>query len=238
MMVSEDAQRRPRGMTALAAEHIRIVLFGGVQASLNRECGDLEVVLCEDAAGLRTLLDGASPAVLFVDLASLTPADTAELLKIIERVNVLPVAFSDACEDIEGERLLRAGYAGLLPRDAPAETVMRAVRAIADGQLWFSRRTISRVLTTFLFQEDLNRLTSREIEILMLIGSGLSNQEIGNKLFISRETVRWHVRGLYSKLGIVNRLDALEYLRSLHGSGTRIGAKSEGAKNTWSRAAR
>jgi LuxR family transcriptional regulator of csgAB operon len=112
---------------------------------------------------------------------------------------------------------------------------MRAVRAIANGELWFSRRTISRVLTTFLFEQHLKRLTSREIEILMLIGSGFSNQEIGNQLFISRETVRWHVRGLYSKLGIVNRPDALEYLRSLYGSGTRIPAQSETAKNTWSR---
>jgi DNA-binding NarL/FixJ family response regulator len=170
-----------------------------------------------------------------VDLASLTPGDTTELLKSIERVNVLPVAFSDASEDIEGEKLLRAGYAGLLRRDAPTETVMRAVRAIANGELWFSRRTISRVLTTFLFEQHLKRLTSREIEILMLIGSGFSNQEIGNQLFISRETVRWHVRGLYSKLGIVNRPDALEYLRSLYGSGTRIPAQSETAKNTWSR---
>lgn len=219
----------------MAAQLIRVVLFGDVQPSLDSEREDLEVLRCEDATGLRVLLDGISLAFLLVDLASLTPGDTAELLKSIERVNVLPVAFSDASEDIEGERLLRAGYAGLLRRDAPAETVMRAVRAIADGQLWFSRRTISRVLTTFLFEEDLNRLTSREIEILMLIGSGLSNQEIGNKLFISRETVRWHVRGLYSKLGIVNRPDALEYLRSLYGSRTRIRAKSEGAKNTWSR---
>ena len=216
----------------LAVALMRAVLFGDVPLSLDSERDHLEVLRCEDATRLRTLLEGGAPTVLFVDLAWLSQGAAAELLKSLGRLNILPVAISDASEEMEGEAFLRAGFVGLLRRDASTETVMRAVRAITDRQLWFSRRTISRVMTALLFEENLSRFTSREIEILTLIGSGLNNRQIGDKLFISRETVRWHVRGLYSKLGIENRRDAREYLRSLYGSEKRIRAKSEGAQNT------
>ena len=219
----------------LAAGCIRVVLFGDVRLSLDSERDHLEVLRCEDVTRLRTLLGDGPPPVVLVDLALLTQSAAAELLKSLGRLDMLPMAISDTSEDIEGETLLRAGFVGLLRRDASTETVICAVRAIADRELWFSRKTVSRLLTTMLFEENLDRFTSREIDVLTLIGSGLNNQQIGDKLFISRETVRWHVRGLYSKLGIENRRDAREYLRSLYGSGRRIRPKSDGAQKASSR---
>ena len=53
--------------------------------------------------------------------------------------------------------------------------------------------------------EDLDRLTVREIEILSLIGDGRGNQQIADRLLISRETVRWHVKSLSAKLGNLSR---------------------------------
>jgi NarL family two-component system response regulator LiaR len=97
---------------------------------------------------------------------------------------------------------------------------------VGDGQLWFPREIISRVLKGLLIEEDLNRLTSREIEIVRLVGSGLNNQEIADKLFISRETVRWHVRALHAKLGTKDRDSLREYVRYLRSSEPKIPSAS------------
>jgi len=133
------------------------------------------------------------------------------------------------------------GFVGLLPRHASPETVYRAVCSVADGQLWFPRKTISRLLRASLlraalFEDDLNRFTPREMQILTLIGNGLNNQQIADELCISRETVRWHVRMSYSKLGIEDRRSAREYLESVCGlKKNRIWAKSDGGKKGSSR---
>ncbi|MBN9662367.1 MAG: helix-turn-helix transcriptional regulator [Acidobacteria bacterium] len=52
-------------------------------------------------------------------------------------------------------------------------------------------------------------LTRRELEVFEFIRQGLTNQQIADELFLSRETVRWHVRSLYSKIGVKNRSSAI-----------------------------
>jgi LuxR family maltose regulon positive regulatory protein len=58
-------------------------------------------------------------------------------------------------------------------------------------------------------------LTEREIELLSLIAEGLSNQEIGQRLFISLPTVKWHTSNIYGKLGVRSRTQAVIQARSL-----------------------
>ena len=205
---------------------VRVILFGGIDVSFRGIDCDFEVRRCQDATGLAELNDHARTSVLLIDLALLSDSNRSQLVKHIGRRNTpFAVAFSDSIDDQTCEQLLRMGVVGLLRRDESPETLSRAIRAVVDGQLWFPRGMISRVLKEFLIP-IVNHLTAREMEILMLIGGGLSNQQIADKLFIARETVRWHLRGLYSKMGIRGRRSAIEYLRLLGGSAKAMPAKS------------
>jgi len=67
------------------------------------------------------------------------------------------------------------------------------------------------MIRDLLSAESPRKLTRREKEILRLVGQGYKNQEIAEQLFISRETVRWHLRSLYPKIGVQDRLSAAFY---------------------------
>jgi DNA-binding NarL/FixJ family response regulator len=113
------------------------------------------------------------------------------------------------------EHYLRLGCSGVIPRAVSDETFGRAVHAIFDGEIWVPRKVLSRLVQSFLFGEPERRLTRREVEVLKLICLGSTNQQIADELFISRETVRWHVRSLYSKIGVNDRGSAILYALDL-----------------------
>jgi DNA-binding NarL/FixJ family response regulator len=206
---------------------VQVILFGGIDVSCRGVERDFEVLLCQDAASLAELGEHPKTSVLLVDLAFLSDSNRSQLLKHIGGLHTaLALAFSDSTDGQSCEQLLRMGFVGVLRLDESAETLNRAICAVADGQLWFPRETISRVLKGFLIPSEVNRLTAREVEILTLIGSGLNNQQIADKLFIARETVRWHLRGLYSKLGVKGRPGAQEYVKLLSGVRKAMPAKS------------
>jgi DNA-binding NarL/FixJ family response regulator len=105
------------------------------------------------------------------------------------------------------ERLIRMGCVGVLSRDASQLVACRALQAIQAGQLWVDPKTASRVIQNML-RDQMCRLTFREMEILSLLADGLKNYQIGERLCISPQTVRWHLRSVYSKLGTHDRLSA------------------------------
>lgn len=106
------------------------------------------------------------------------------------------------------EHLIRIGCAGYIPKGAKPAEAWNAVQAVAAGQLWAPRSVVSKVLLNVL-REARHRLTFRESEILGLLSNGLTNLDIGKRLFISPQTVRWHLRNLYSKLGTHDRAGAV-----------------------------
>jgi DNA-binding NarL/FixJ family response regulator len=110
---------------------------------------------------------------------------------------------------------LAIGCDGVVPRDATPPIVRKAIESIFEGQLWVSRKVLSRIVRTTIQNGISPKLTARESEILRLVSQGLKNQEIADRLFISRDTVRWHLRSLYSKIGVANRTGAMRYALSI-----------------------
>lgn len=103
-------------------------------------------------------------------------------------------------------RLIRMGCAGVLSKNASPEMMCRAVKAVLADELWVDRKTISRIVQNMLHGIKCG-LTPREIEIYGLLAESLTNCQIAERLFISVNTVRWHLRSLYGKLGIHDRFD-------------------------------
>ena len=108
---------------------------------------------------------------------------------------------------------LRAGASGFLLKDTPPEELLHGIRVVAAGdsllapsvtrhliEQYVQRPTIDRPHT-----KDFDRLTEREVEVLRLVARGMSNQEIGDELFVSPATAKTHVSRLLMKLGARDR---------------------------------
>lgn len=111
--------------------------------------------------------------------------------------------------------LLNAGARGYALKDEPRATLISAIRIIADGETYMSPK----IASVYIRQqrrliEDRDRLldlTGREQEVLGMVGIGLDNQQISDRLNISYETVKNHLRNIYSKLGLTNRYQAIVF---------------------------
>ena len=110
---------------------------------------------------------------------------------------------------------LRAGAAGFVLKDAPAEDILRAVRVVAAGDAMIAPSTTRRLIDAFARTRSpadgrrLDVLTGREREVLVAMARGLSNAEVGRALYISEGTVRTHVNRMLAKLGLRDRLQAV-----------------------------
>ena len=109
---------------------------------------------------------------------------------------------------------LRAGARGYVLKDTDEEEMIRAIRAVANGEAIFSPAVAGRVLAYFAAPRRhepplFPTLTDREREILHLIGQGKSNPNIAAALFISPKTVANHVSNIFSKLHVADRAEAI-----------------------------
>ena len=131
----------------------------------------------------------------------------------IQRVPGIRVIVKGAVDSADQQRLLSIGVVGFLSSQADAEETHRALTAVSGGEIWASRRTVSGLVKKLVFQTNAKTLSARELEILRCITNGYKNREIADSLCISRDTVRWHIRSLYTKIGASDRLSAVMYGR-------------------------
>jgi len=103
---------------------------------------------------------------------------------------------------------LDAGVAGFIQKEAPMDDLVRAVQSVASGGTYVDP-VLAGTLATSSVGKKVPQLTQRERDVLRLLADGLSNEEIGKRLFISAETVRTHVRKAMSKLDADTRTQAV-----------------------------
>lgn len=113
---------------------------------------------------------------------------------------------------------LRAGASGFLLKDAPADVLLDGIRAVASGDALLApsvtRRLIDRFVASYprldaQVETDLATLTDRERQVLTLMARGLSNDEIGERLYVGESTVKTHVSSILSKLHLRDRVQAV-----------------------------
>ena len=114
---------------------------------------------------------------------------------------------------IDGDRALLtealdAGVRGFVLKEAPMDDLVRAVKSVASGGTYVDP-VLAGTLAASSMGNKLPELTHRERDVLRLLADGLSNEEIGKKLFISAETVRTHVRKAMDKLDADTRTQAV-----------------------------
>jgi len=115
---------------------------------------------------------------------------------------------------------LKAGARGYLTKDASAEEIEQAIRALAAGRTHLDPAIQQRLIAAVLAgqtpvparsQPPPDGLSSREVEVLKLIAAGMSNGEIATALFLSNATVKTHINRIFSKTGARDRAQAVRY---------------------------
>jgi DNA-binding NarL/FixJ family response regulator len=125
-------------------------------------------------------------------------------------VKFLALSVSDAAEDVIG--VIRAGARGYVTKNITGSELVDSIRRVAEGDAVFSPRLAGFVLDAFSgaidiasVDEDLDRLSQREREVLRLIARGYAYKEVARELFISVKTVETHVSSVLRKLQLSNR---------------------------------
>ena len=116
---------------------------------------------------------------------------------------------------------LKAGAMGLVLKEKAADVLLKAIEKVNEGEVWFDRTTMGSVLSEMSrgggrAGEDpegvkIASLTDREREVVTLIGEGLKNRQMAERLFISETTVRHHLTSVFDKLGVTDRLELVIY---------------------------
>jgi DNA-binding NarL/FixJ family response regulator len=109
------------------------------------------------------------------------------------------------------EKVLAAGAKGFLGKDAPADVIVRAVRAVAGGEVWATRGGTRRLLGRVSSTGDgrlFGALTPREREMLGMLGRGWSTKAIASRTGLSEKTVSVHIAHVIEKLGVRSRIQA------------------------------
>lgn len=187
---------------------------GGVKLFLQRDPG-LRVIA--EAADVETALALAAkerPDVVLLDV-DLAGFDALEIIGPLRRA--APDSRVLLLTGIRGAELqaraVRLGASGFVSKEQSADLLVRAIRKVLDGELWFDRGTLATALTGLLRTESgtASPLTPREQEIVRLIGDGMTNDQIALHLAINEKTVRNRLTVIFEKVGVRDRLHLAIY---------------------------
>ena len=193
--------------------------------ALAQEPGISIVGEATDEGGLRDLLRDQKPRVLLFDFEALGPSGDSIISRVRREsasTRFLVLATRSGAETVE--RVLRAGASGLVGKELDLETVVRAIRTVAAGEVWANRLVTAHALEYLAGLSELGgqrpgssngHLTQREAEIVTEVGLGLRNKEIAAKLRISEKTVHTHLNNIFRKLQMGNRIAVALFAREL-----------------------
>ncbi|UNB53258.1 response regulator transcription factor [Mycolicibacterium sp. YH-1] len=209
-------------MTAdLTTRTIRLVLVDdhailrqGLRSLLEREDDFVVVGEASSEGEAEAVVRAVSPDVVLLDLKLSAGSDfeglslCAKLSAAHPQVGLLVLTtFLD--EDLV-VRAVHAGARGYVVKDVDTTELVRAIRAISSGESAFDARSAAAVVRSLNGRtEPRQQLTDRELDVLRLLATGLSNQKIGETLFISGTTAKFHVSNIMRKLEVSRRAEAV-----------------------------
>ena len=190
------------------------ILRQGLRSVLEREDDLVVVGEASSEAEAETIVRAVSPDVVLLDL-KLSAGSDFEGLSLCGKLSAahpemgLLVLTTFLDEDIV-VRAVQAGARGYVVKDVDTTELVRAIRAISAGESAFDSRSAAAVVRSMSgHTEPRHRLTDRELEVLRLLAAGMSNNKIGEKLFISATTAKFHVSNILRKLEVSRRAEAV-----------------------------
>ncbi len=185
------------------------------------------LIVAGEATNLMEALTLASKSldIILLDLKSFRDqAKMDQLPELMKAVGTARILLLTDENDPEGNlQAVRLGAMGLVHKNEPAEVLLKAIERVAAGEVWINRAVMARVIDGFWNPGNLpskpidpesgkiSALTEREREVVRLIGEGLRNRQIAERLKISEITVRHHLTSIFDKLGVSDRFELAIY---------------------------
>lgn len=164
-----------------------------------------------DGAQALAIIPRAKPDVILMDLMMPVMDGAAATKAIRDRyANIQVIALTSFKEQELVQGALQAGAIGYLLKDVSADELANAIRAAHAGRPTLAPEAAQvLILSTRKTDQVGGDLTEREREVLALLVDGLNNNEIADKLVVSRSTVKFHVSSILTKLGVTSRTEAV-----------------------------
>ena len=196
----------PDEITCLIVDDHEVVREG-LRLALSRAPNIRVIGEAADGATAVALTERRKPDVVIMDVR-MPGMDGLEATKLITRddQNAAVLIFTAYSERMLLSRGLESGARGYILKEAPHETLLRAIEKVANGDGFVDPALMPAFLNG---REREDMLTAREREILQLLADGMSNSDVAAKLFISQETVKSHVRHILTKLEADTRTHAV-----------------------------
>jgi len=204
--IESERTRAYEGLTCVVVDDHPVVCEA-ISAVLSAHA--IEVVgTARDGEGALVEIERERPLLALVDLG-LPGISGAEVARRAQRVSpeTQVIVYTGRVELAALTEALDAGARGFLLKDAPLPDVVRAIEMVANGGLYVDPGLASLLLDSSARKSEL--LTSREREVLRLASEGLGNEQIGERLFISPQTVRTHIGKAMAKLEAGTRTQAV-----------------------------
>jgi RNA polymerase sigma factor (sigma-70 family) len=194
----------------------------GLRKILSMEKDILVVGEAANGDEVAKVVERTKPDVLLLDI-KMPKGDVVEnLLDVGARSPTPRVMILTAFADEENVlNAAKGGAKGYVPKGVPSATLIQAIKIVQGGNYWIDKEIpswetfeeIVRGQSQFhdaapRMDESIKALTRREMEILKLVAEGLTNEEIGKKIFISEKTVKTHLTNIFDKLKVNNRFKA------------------------------
>ena len=190
-----------------------------------------DLTVCGEADSVPDALatiEATKPDIAIVDL-SLRDSNGLDLIKDIQvrfpGLQVLVLSMRD--ESVYAERALRAGARGYLTKEEGAAKVVEGIHKVLDGEIYLSEKMSDKILRSMFPRRrapgaaPTDPLSDRELEVLALIGTGLSTHEIAEKLYLSVKTIETYRHRLKTKLHLSDAADllkvAIQWVRNQQG---------------------
>lgn len=201
------------GSIAIIEDDDKVRYYLAEQIQLNIDVKELRLFANAETALKELTAEPVEIALFDVNLPGMNGIDCIQRLKMLHpRMQMMVLTVYDNPDTIFNA--LKAGATSYLLKTTPAEKILEAIAEVQQGGSPISSQIARKVIEAFSIKEKTNEyfqeLSRREQEILEQLSKGYRYKEIADKLFISLDTVRTHIRNIYEKLQVNSRAEALK----------------------------
>ena len=196
------------------------MLCDGLKQLLNSQADLTCVGVADNTSDAKRLAQETKPELMILDLR-LKGGDGLDFIKTlrIEHPDVKVLVLSQYDELVFAERALRAGAFGYIMKENTTDEVLRAVRKVLSGELYFSERVAAAVVQRTLREKTvpsragIERLSDREMQVFQLLGAAYSPREIAEQFHLSRKTIETHCEKIKHKLSLYTAAELKRFAR-------------------------
>src|SRR5216117_193532 len=197
------------------------VLCSGLRQLIDNQPDLACVGVADNVLDAKRVVDQCKPDLVVLDLRLKGGGDALDFIKTlrVEHREVKVLVLSQYDELIFAERALRAGASGYIMKENATDEVLRALRKVLTGDLYFSERVAAAVVQRMLREKPIasrdgvERLSDREMQVFQLLGASYSPREIAEQFHLSRKTIETHCEKIKHKLSLYNAAELKRFAR-------------------------